>query len=496
MSRQQTAAPTSRHDVTNLAANLDLESLRKQSAPTNKIARVKIEKGHAWLIRLLPFPQGPKKSSFAHLAQHWIGGRSVMCKQKTDAAFGGDPSYDCPICQAAASGKNEATTDADRDDFYDVEARESFRCYCLVFRRQDDRGRIEEVEGDDIYIAHEFNIPKSSFSTLLTKIERSCSRQGASAYGLLDLEKGCDIWAARDSKNSLTFDLSEDGPQPIFPLDDNFDAQVDRVWKNLKQPSVKFMPEERENALADMIAEKNFDKAGKMASEREERSARGNGHSGRGQERGGGGARGRFHEAPAEEAPARGRGRFSGVQDEGQEAPAPRTRNNAFTRAQAALGNDDPQDGAQDGAQPEGAEEDQLQGAEVPARRGGGRPMAEPAQEPEQEQEQAPAVSTRRGGSAVRQAPARVTVPPAVAAGRRAGAPPPPPPARGEGGRVEAEDEGQGGDNVPEEQRDPAPAEPAATEPAQEPTTARTASPSRMSSAIRGSVARLASAGR
>lgn len=481
----------SKHSVLDLATSLDLEAERKYASQSNKTARVKIERGHAWLIRILPFPQGPAREPFARLAQHWIGGRTVMCKTDTSPNFGGDPSYDCPICATAAACKNEARDDDERDEFYQVEARIAYRCYCLVIRKEDDRGRVDEMSGDEILIPHEFNIAKSSFAALSAKIDRSKSRPGAPPLGLLDLEKGTDLWAVRDKKNSLTFDLSEEGPQPIFTLDEFFDEKLARVWKQLKQPTVKFQSEERLAAIADMVAEKAFEKAAKSLSERQDEGDRRGGS--RGGDSRGSGARGRFHEAE-EEAPARGRGRA-----EAEEEPPRRAsgRASGFSRAQAALGNDAP-----------GGEDDQIPGAEVPPRRAPARAAAAAAPQPEeapegqdgaaeQPPEEAPPVTNRRGGAPARPAaaaPGRVTVPAAVAAGRRAGAPPPPPaPRANEGGRIEDDAPGEG-DPAPESS-DPAPAEPAETAPVTQPTRPAPARSS-LQGALRSSVANLASRGR
>lgn len=479
----------SKHSVLDLATSLDLEAERKYASQSNKTARVKIERGHAWLIRILPFPQGPNREPFARLAQHWIGGRTVMCKTDTSPNFGGDPSYDCPICATAAACKNEARDDDERDEFYQVEARIAYRCYCLVIRKEDDRSRVDEMSGDEILIPHEFNIAKSSFAALSAKIDRSKSRPGAPPLGLLDLEKGTDLWAVRDKKNSLTFDLSEEGPQPIFTLDEFFDEKLARVWKQLKQPTVKFQSEERLASIADMIAEKAFEKAAKSLSERQDEGDRRGGSRGGDSPRGGG-SRGRFHEAE-EEAPARGRGRA-----EVEEEPPRRAsgRASGFSRAQAALGNDAP-----------GGEDDQIQGAEVPPRRAPARNAApQPEEAPEgqdggaqQPPEEAPPVTSRRGGAPARPATAatgRVTVPPAVAAGRRAGAPPPPPaPRASEGGRIEDDAPGEG-DPAPES-NDPAPAEPAETAPVTQPSRPAPAR-SALQGALRSSVASLASRGR
>lgn len=484
----------SKPNVLELATNLDLEAERRVAAASGRASRVKIERGHAWLIRILPFPQGPAKKPFAQLAQHWIMGRPVMCKAGTSPDFGGDPSYDCPICATAAACKNDARDDDERDEFYEVEARIAYRCYCLVIKKADDRGREEEMIGDELFIPHEFNIPKSSFNALMTKVERSKSRQGATAMGLLDLETGTDLWAVRDKKNSLTFDLSEEGPLPIFTLDEQFDDKLTRVWKQMRQPTVKFFDERRMDELANMVAEKAFEKAARSLSDGNDRGSRGGSRNGESRS----GSHGRFHES--DEADSRSRGRGRGGEQEQEEAPR-RTvsRATGFDRARAALGDDAP------------GGDDQIPGAEVPARRTSppaARRQAVETAEPRQEApegqdggdqqppDEAPPVSSRRGGATARPAaaaPGRVSVPAGVAAGRRAGAPIPLPVPKGEGGRVEDEGPGEG-DPAPED-RDPAPAEQAEKAPVTQ-TTRPAPARSALQGSLRNSVAKLASSGR
>lgn len=484
----------SKPNTLDLVSNLNLEAERKFAAQSNRAARIKIEKGHAWLVRFLPFPQGPSKQPFARIAQHWVGGRPFMCKRHTAPEFDGDPEAACPVCDIAEQMYNEAADKAEQDLFYGVQARIAYRAYCLVFCKENDRGDKQNMGDEEMLTAYEFMIPKSSFPLLAAKIDRSKGRQGGSVLGLLDLENGSDLWAIRDKKNSLTFDNTEDGPGPIFTLDDAFDTKIQRVWKQLKQPSIKFLDEQRLNAIADMIAEKAFEKAAKSLEFSRDESQGGGGRNG--SSRGGSAPRGRFHEGEDEPAP---RGSRHTHEDNGaqEEAPArPRTATTGFSRAQAALEEQPAQ------------EEDQVPGAEVPpveqeAPPARTAPRRAPVQtsapadtgEPsaEQTQEEAPPVSTRRAAGATARpaaAPGRVAVPPSVAAGRRA-AVPPPAAAKTASGRIEEETPAE---DPPEEQTDPAPpAEAEAT-----PAPARAAAPARgaLQGQLRQSVANMAQRGR
>ena len=484
----------SKFNVTDLVSNLSLEAERKFAAQSNRTARVKIEKGHAWLIRLLPFAQGPGKQPFARIAQHWVGGRAFCCKRHTAPDFGGDPDAYCPVCDVSEEMHGAATDQSDKDAFYGVQARIAYRAYCLVFSKEDNRGKRDDMTPDEILTAHEFMIPKTSFVGLAQKIERSKGRAGGSPVGLLDLETGSDLWVARDIKNSLSFDLSETGPGPIFDLDDNYDTKLQRVWKQLKQPTITFFSDERLNAIADMIAEKAFEKAAKSLENREGNNGSSNGRGGAAPARGG--SRGQFHEAEHEEPPARGR--TTG-------------RNNGFARAQAAL--EEPQQQEQnDPGQEQNPQDDQVPGAEVPAqeqapvtRRRAPVETAASTTETEQQPEgqdnaaEAPPVTRRAAGAPVRRAAApaagtRVAVPPSVT--RRTG-PPSQPGARAaapaQGGRVEEETPAE---DPPEEQRDPAPPQDGAADTAAEQPARATRGTGNLQGQLRQSVSNMASRGR
>lgn len=448
----------SKHSVLELATNLDLEAERKHAAQTYQVARVKIERGHAWLIRILPFPQGPAKEPFARIAQHWIGKRSVPCKAKTSSNFGGDPAYDCPICSTATACKSEAADEEEREEFNKVESRESYRCYCLVWAKEDDRGR-QDSEGDEIYVAHEFNIPKSSFAVLAGKIEKSKTRPNSSPLGLLDLKKGTDLWARRDSKNSLIFDLSEDGPSPIFTLDENFEKKLQRVWKQLKQPSVRFLSDDRLNDLADRIAERAFTEAANSLKDRNYGSG-GNTRS----------KNGRCKEYDDDEA----------------------TRSHAFARARAALG-DQPPDREGAGSESDPKLVSEIRDTDFPAEETVADSTDPQRSEPDATvAEEAPLVSSRRGGAIPR--PVATTLPAGVAAARRAGVAPPPPNVKAPD-RSRIDDDMPGDGEVAEEASDPVPAAAAVVEPVTH-RAKGTPGLSPLSSQLRHSVAKLNSTGR
>ena len=485
-------------DTSLLATGLNLESERKYAQTSNQASRLKIERGESRLIRILPYLQPPGHEVFARIGQHWINNRAFACKQHTSPNYGGDPDYECPVCSTASMCKSEAQDDETSDKYYSVQARVTYRCYCLVFKRESAKKVIEVVEGDEMFIPYEFNIPKTSWGALASKIDRSKTRKGASDLGLLDLKSGQDLWAIRDSKNSLTFDLSDEGPAPAFTLDDHFEAKIARVVRQINVPTVKFFDDKKMAELAEMVAELEFKAASEIISSSS--SGRSRFGSRDSSDDSAGRGRGRFarsddsdreeeprsrsrHQEEEEEEP-RSRSRRQEEEEptarparetrfaEAEEAPRPPRKQSSYDLARKALGDDD----------------DQIPGAEIPAKPAKAKQDPEPEPEPEGDDE-APAVSTSRGGSTAK--PSRVEVPAAVAAGRRAGSAPPPPTSTSrDTGKIDDDPS-----ELADEESDPVPAE--KTEVVEDVVEERPRpTVGRMHAAMKGSVTRMASSGR
>ena len=243
----------------------DLQSEKSRIANKGRTSRLKIEKGHAALLRWLPYPIDPTGRWYAHLAQHWIGakGRPIDCKQMTDPNFGGDPSYQCPICAILKIKHDEAQGKEDKDYWFKMTAREVYRTFVIVNELEDDRGRKTQTPDEALFEPVEFNIPPSAFSELNDIVRHSMAGDNAPPLGILDLERGRDVWVSRRTDNKLALKEQHDATA-LFPLDDQFDARCKRVWNRMKPVTVTFLTDEQTYAKALMIEE---GKAEQVASE-------------------------------------------------------------------------------------------------------------------------------------------------------------------------------------------------------------------------------------
>jgi len=412
----------------------DLESERQFASQGNRARRVKLEKGHAVMVRFLPFPMGPNKRPYARIANHWINFKPTVCPRNTHLDWGGNPEAYCPVCEAADYLHAHALNDEVRTAAYKVQANPQWLMWCLVMARDDSRSEVEYIESPELWKPWEFQISKTSWDELSVLMRRAAAR-GAD---ILDVETGTNLWATR-GKKGIRFDRDENGPSPIIRPDENYDEIIQKIWAGCKEPVVKI---EDEHALA-IVAEKLQDD---FASGRYEGRRERSGGRGRDEDDDRGRSRGR------DEDDDRGRGRS----DDDDDLPPPPMRHRPVS------------------ATPPVRRSPAAAPAVLPVRRsapGEGDdnvPMGDGQENP-------PSPPPRRTlpAAPARTAPATVPARPATTpplASRRA-APPPLPPGRGAGtsltrlpaaATAEAAPAGEGSideneEHVPEEQIDPAP---------------------------------------
>lgn len=467
-----------------------LEGERKFCQPAARTERIKIERNTSALVRFLPFPQGPAREPFVRISQHWFDKRCVTCKVETSPSLGGDPDYECPICHTLQVCRDQTDDEDEKDDLYAFTSRISYRAYCLVLSKVGVDGRQDDTEGDALLVPYEFTFSKAAFSVFQPKFERSKARKGASKLGLIDLETGTNVWVNKSSTGTMTFDL-DDGPSTVIPIDDNTEANIQRIWKRMTQPNIKFFTNERMEAIAEMVAAKAFSDIHNSLGYGSFKSNSGNGNSNRGNGRS---APRRGYENDSEPEQVRSPVRSSRpvrqtVREdvpEGEEDYYPTTRQaprqappkNNFSRAMAAI------------EEPEQEQEADEQPAPPVSKPRYSRPQ--PVEE-EPAEDEAPPVTTSRGGSTARPAnrevetapvkrPASVSVPPSVLAARRNTSDPiPAPPSANEGGQIDDSD-----DSLPEGDTDDIQPEqvPVATPPVKRPV-ANTQLASRISQSIK-----------
>ena len=377
----------------------DLQAERKiATATTSKINRLDIERGQQIKVRALAFAFGASKRPWVQFSQHWTGkGRApINCKTHTHTDFGGDPNYICPVCELVEQGYNAAVSEEEKTHWFKLKSGLTYRIYVLKLEAQDKDGNIQEFNDLSVY---EFNMNNKVYAAFSTMLERSCSKGG---LGLLDPHNGFDFWVVKGNDNKTRFDRED--PSPMFKIrtyntdgtiatevvDPEFDIKIKKVWSQIRQPNFTFFDDARMNAIADKIAEGQLENIGQLIKD---------GYSTKTQS------------APLTTTRTAPRGRFAGVQEVDEDAPAAPVR--TAVRTQVAVA-------------PVVRRTVPVEVASVPV------PQEQDDSNPElsPEVDEAPVVRTTRvAGAVVKPIVTQAVPPPAVAAARR-GAVPPPPPAR------------------------------------------------------------------
>lgn len=244
-------------------ALLDQERVHTDTAKTN---RVKLEDGDTWLIRFLPYAMGKDNTFYARIATHWLNLKPMICPHKTAEAFGGSEKNYCPVCEVADHLYDNAPNDDIRDLAFKAKAMPRWVIYCLVFEKESRNGKVEKMTGNEILKPCEFSLSRTLFDDLMVMIRRSAGRKGGTPLGVLDLERGYDVYVTR-RKNNYRLDKAEE-PGPIFELNDQFDVLVDKVWAQLRPPAVKIPSEEQLDEFAAKLSETADDLLGKRRKRR------------------------------------------------------------------------------------------------------------------------------------------------------------------------------------------------------------------------------------
>jgi hypothetical protein len=216
----------------NILAALD-EERDVANTRSNSYRTLKIEKRCSALVRLLPAQLGPRKTWFARIARHWVGGRPYVCVRQTSQDFGGDPKAHCPLCaleQEYAQARSQAVRDAARR----IGAFPKWLIYCFVWEMIDERNRPVATPKGELYVPNEFWVTRDGYSELANMWERSLKH--CSPYGFLDPVHGYDFLVSRDSRNTLKFQREDE--TPIIPdksVEEILDV-IDAAIANTKLP--------------------------------------------------------------------------------------------------------------------------------------------------------------------------------------------------------------------------------------------------------------------
>lgn len=488
------------NDVRPTALSRYMEEDEQAISSLSKAARrVKIETNHTWNLRILPVEMGPDKMPYVRLAQHWRNNKPLTCPRHTSKAWGGDPDFNCPVCDLSER-LNESSNDDIRNLGYQARCVLRFRFWCVVFDKEDARGKIEEMPLDEILNPYEFDMYKTTWEDFKKYQKWATNRRRGnvepSEWGVMDLETGVNLLATHGAKGVR---LDRTDPGPIFDLNDpEFDAKIKRIWARLRKPVITVASERQLLEMA-VKFEEDAEGGGRRRSTRsrdDDRGSRGRARSSgededddsRGTERLDRGERRSRYSGEDEDEPRSSRraareegddraaeppARSRRAEPEGDETPArpPVRRGQAVSETDMA--------------------EDQIPGAEVP-----------PPPSPKRGVEIPPPV--RRAAAPP---PAEESAPPAPPT-RRAAAPPPvgedaenaegpsgPPPRRSQAAGAPTGGVDENEDNVPEEAKDHAPPIKERVEDAPPAVSATAPPPTRQLSDVKARLAKLTSRG-
>lgn len=207
------------------------EDMEETESKSIKTRRVKIDKGHAWLLRFVPAELGPRKQFFAKYSFHWINRVPVLCPKNTPVDFGGKgDDYECPLCEVADKLNNNSDDRISKIG-YRASAVDQWLMYCVVFEKEI-KGDSEPVPKSELYKPYEFWMTKTTWEDVRSEITRGYRRN--EELSVMDWDNGNDFWITAQKRG---FNVNREDAGPIANKD--VDDVIDKIMGAIKLPQNK-----------------------------------------------------------------------------------------------------------------------------------------------------------------------------------------------------------------------------------------------------------------
>jgi hypothetical protein len=206
--------------------------------------RVKLERGHNWIVRFLPAQMGPDGLWFARIARHWFNKLPIICTRNTAEDFGGNPEAPCPVC-VLADELNDSSDEVISKFGYKAKANPQFLTYCIVWEKDGIQQPMSEV-----IVPYEFWHYRNTWEELKGFYVAGGRK---SPNSVLDYELGNDFSVNKTAKGVR---LDKQDSSPIFDSADGHYAEwIKKLEAAMKTPKVTIPTLEQLEVFAQKLQE-------------------------------------------------------------------------------------------------------------------------------------------------------------------------------------------------------------------------------------------------
>lgn len=207
--------------------------------------RVKLERGKTWKIRFLPAQLGPRKTWYARISRHWVNFKPIVCPVSTHPDFGGDPDAYCPACEMSKV-LNDSADEAVSKFGWNSRATDQWLTFCIVL---DQDG--EEVNGNELLNPWELWHYVNTWEELKGFFKGSYTKRNM--LSVLDYKLGNVFSITKTAKGARLDKLDQ---CPIFDdTDPNFESYIERLEASIKMPKIIIPTQQQIEAFAAKMEE-------------------------------------------------------------------------------------------------------------------------------------------------------------------------------------------------------------------------------------------------
>jgi hypothetical protein len=207
---------------------------------------VKIDENDSWLLRFIPYTFGDSGIFYLKIANHWIMKKPHFCPKMTAPEAGGDPNYQCQLCDETEAMINDTDQDVRKAGFKGS-ATQQWLMYCWVMEREiAKKGEREKVsDPDELWTPWEYWHNKWGFEQFID-IFRKCGLRERNKINVLDFMDGCNFWAKQTTKG---INLQREDSGPIADAADDVIQQIiDFAWAKIRVPTYARLTDEQIDA--------------------------------------------------------------------------------------------------------------------------------------------------------------------------------------------------------------------------------------------------------
>jgi hypothetical protein len=211
------------------------ENLRSKTSTWMKMLKVDDylnDEGDSITFRILPAQFTSKKTWFVRYAQHWVSSRPKMCVTHTNPELGGNPDFECPMCQVYEK-YHASGTEAQQNAVWKMGSDIRYYVAVIPISSYVASNQRHTAFKDSEKVPHRLDIRNNQFREIVM-INRNYIAKKPKSGGIIDPYSGCDLTFTKLKARGKISIVKEDAAMVYGETEAEAEAFLDEIWPMIK----------------------------------------------------------------------------------------------------------------------------------------------------------------------------------------------------------------------------------------------------------------------